>query len=80
MDEHQDDQFAGNPYADASQVPPEFLLVNAVLLLAFEVRTANLLVAAKPIQPASMAEAENITNILKVIAPRLGMQDAGFVV
>lgn len=67
--------FPGNPY-DAKrrqEMTETDRIVNAIELLAFEVRTANLLAAAHPITNPTKEGAQQTRSVIQEVIPRLGL-------
>ncbi len=70
--------FPGNPYAlaDGAKTEAQQAIYQAIMALAFEVRTANLLAAAQPVITESKAASEDARERLAEAAPRLGLASA----
>lgn len=66
--------FPGNPYATDSHglTTESAAVVKAITLLAFEVRTANILAAARPLVIEGPVDASEVIEKLQTVAERLG--------
>lgn len=67
--------FPGNPYvlADGAKTEAQQGIYQAIMALAFEVRTANLLLAAHPITNPTKEGAEQTRSVIQEVIPRLGL-------
>lgn len=79
MSQFQDAHFPGNPFAEkgVASMTESARIANAIELLAFEVRTATMLEASKPVVNANEAGARHTRSVMELVVPRLGL--GGFV-
>lgn len=70
--------FPGNPYALAkgTSISPEQAIYQAIMTLAYEVRTANIVEAAKPVVLTGPGDPSEIMGKLREAGERLGYSGA----